>query len=257
VTTQSARDISWVVFDLGGVIVRIHHSWQHAAAAAGVRGATNSAHDLARSHAPNSTSDAAPNSTSDAAPNSTSDAAPNSTPHSMFDPTLHRADDFRTLVSEQQRGMLSHDDFCSGVSQLTSGVLSAQDVERIHTAVIVGAYDGVEQLVLQLNKRGLSTACLSNTNHQHWQFMHSMAAFNAIQHRHASHLFQLEKPNQAIFRAFESATQARSCDILYFDDLADNIAAATQAGWRAILIDPHSETVPQIRRALATHGVLL
>jgi len=241
VTTQSARDISWVVFDLGGVIVRIHHSWQHAAAAAGVRGATNSAHDLARSHAPNSTSD----------------TAPNSTPHSMFDPTLHRADDFRTLVSEQQRGMLSHDDFCNGVSQLTSGVLSAQDVARIHTAVIVGAYDGVEQLVLQLNKRGLSTACLSNTNHQHWQLMHSMAAFNAIQHRHASHLFQLEKPNQAIFRAFESATQARSCDILYFDDLADNIAAATQAGWRAILIDPHSETVPQIRRALATHGVLL
>jgi len=249
VTTQSARDISWVVFDLGGVIVRIHHSWQHAAAAAGVRGATNSTHDLERAHAPNATSDAAPNSTSD--------AAPNSTPHSMFDPTLHRADDFRTLVSEQQRGMLSHDDFCSGVSQLTSGVLSAQDVERIHTAVIVGAYDGVEQLVLQLNKRGLSTACLSNTNHQHWQLMHSMAAFNAIQHRHASHLFQLEKPNQAIFRAFESATQARSCDILYFDDLADNIAAATQAGWRAILIDPHSETVPQIRRALATHGVLL
>jgi len=241
VTTQSARDISWVVFDLGGVIVRIHHSWQHAAAAAGVRGATNSMHDLARAHAPNSTSD----------------AAPNSTPHSMFDPTLHRADDFRTLVSEQQRGILSHDDFCSGVSQLTSGVLSAQDVERIHTAVIVGAYDGVEQLVLQLNKRGLSTACLSNTNHQHWQLMHSMAAFNAIQHRHASHLFQLEKPNQAIFRAFESATQARSCDIIYFDDLADNIAAATQAGWRAILIDPHSETVPQIRRALATHGVLL
>ena len=232
-TTQSARDISWVVFDLGGVIVRIHHSWQHAAAAAGVRGASNSAHDLARAH------------------------APNSTPYSMFDPTLHRADDFRTLVSEQQRGMLSHDDFCSGVSQLTSGVLSAQDVARIHTAVIVGAYDGVEQLVLQLNKRGLSTACLSNTNHQHWQLMHSMAAFNAIQHRHASHLFQLEKPNQAIFRAFESATQARSCDILYFDDLADNIAAATQAGWRAILIDPHSETVPQIRRALATHGVLL
>ena len=240
-TTQSARDISWVVFDLGGVIVRIHHSWQHAAAAAGVRGATNSTHDLARTHALNSTSD----------------AAPNSTPHSMFDPTLHRADDFRTLVSEQQRGILSHDDFCSGVSQLTSGVLSAQDVARIHTAVIVGAYDGVEQLVLQLNKRGLSTACLSNTNHQHWQLMHTMAAFNAIQHRHASHLFQLEKPNQAIFRAFESATQARSCDILYFDDLADNIAAATQAGWRAMLIDPHSETVPQIRRALATHGVLL
>ena len=260
-TTQSARDISWVVFDLGGVIIRIHHSWQQAAAAAGVHGASNSAHDLARTDAPNSTPDAAPhfapNSTPEAAPhfspNSTSDAAP----HSMLDPTLHRADDFRTLVSEHQRGILSHEDFCNGVSDLTTGLVSARDVARIHTAVIVGAYDGAEQLLLQLKQRGICTACLSNTNHQHWQFMHSMAAFNAIQHRHASHLFQLEKPNQAIFRAFESATQARPVDILYFDDLADNIAAATQAGWRAILIDPHSETVPQIRRALATHGVLL
>ena len=83
-----------------------------------------------------------------------------------------------------------------------------------------------------------------------------MAAFTAIQHRHASHLFQLEKPDQAIFEAFEHATQARAVDILYFDDLAQNIAAATQAGWRAIQIDPHCETVPQIRRALALHGVL-
>jgi len=108
-----------------------------------------------------------------------------------------------------------------------------------------------------LKVRGISTACLSNTNHQHWEIMRDISAFAAIQHRHASHLFQLEKPNQAIFRAFESATQARAVDILYFDDLAENIAAATQAGWRAELIDPNFETVPQIRHALETHGVLL
>lgn len=35
--TQSVRDISWVVFDLGGVIIRIHHSWQEAAAVAKVQ----------------------------------------------------------------------------------------------------------------------------------------------------------------------------------------------------------------------------
>jgi HAD superfamily hydrolase (TIGR01509 family) len=86
--------------------------------------------------------------------------------------------------------------------------------------------------------------------------MGSIAAFAAIQHRHASHLFQLEKPNQAIFQAFERATQARAADILYFDDIAENVDAATQAGWRAIQIDSHCETVPQIRRALATLGVL-
>ena len=214
--TQSVRDISWVVFDLGGVIIRIHHSWQEAAAVAKFECHSDPA----------------------------------------LDPTKHRAAEFKKLVSEHQRGILSHDIFCEGVSELTANLLSACDVARIHQSVIVGAYEGVEQLLLDLKQRGICTACLSNTNHQHWQFMHSMAAFAAIQHRHASHLFQLEKPDQAIFQAFERATQARAVDILYFDDLAQNIAAATQAGWRAIQIDSHCETVPQIRRALALHGVL-
>ena len=224
-TTQSSRAISWVVFDLGGVIIRIHHSWQHAAAAAGFLVSNNPAHDL--THIP------------------------------MLDPTQHRADEFRKLVSAHQRGILSHEDFCKGVSDFTTGLVSTQDVASIHKSVIVGAYDGAEQLLQDLNARGISTACLSNTNHQHWEIMRDISAFAAIQHRHASHLFELEKPNQAIFRAFESATQARPMDILYFDDLAENIAAATQAGWRAELIDPNFETVPQIRRALETHGVLL
>ena len=216
-TTQTDRAISWVVFDLGGVIVRIHHSWQQAAAVAGVHGVNHSAHD----------------------------------------PTQHRAAEFGKLVSQYQRGVLSHDGFCEGVSELTASLVSALDVARIHESVIVGAYEGAEQLLLDLKQRGVFTACLSNTNQRHWELMESIAAFAAIQHRHASHLFQLEKPNQAIFRAFESATQARPVDILYFDDLAENIAAATHAGWSAELIDPNCETVPQIRHALETHGVLL
>ena len=224
-TTQTSFTISWVVFDLGGVIIRIHHSWQHAAAAAGVLVSNNPAHDLTRIP--------------------------------MLDPSQHRADDFRKLVSAHQRGILTHEDFCKGVSELTAGLVSTQDVARIHKSVIVGAYDGAEQLLQDMKVRGISTACLSNTNHQHWEIMREISAFTAIQHRHASHLFQLEKPNQAIFRAFESATQARPVDILYFDDLAENIAAATHAGWSAELIDPNCETVPQIRHALETHGVLL
>ncbi len=215
-TTQTDRAISWVVFDLGGVIVRIHHSWQQAATVAGVHGVNHSAHD----------------------------------------PTQHRAAEFGKLVSEHQRGVLSHDGFCEGVSELTASLVSARDVARIHESVIVGAYEGAEQLLLDLKQRGVFTACLSNTNQRHWELMGSIAAFAAIQHRHASHLFQLEKPNQAIFQAFERATQARAVDILYFDDIAENVDAATQAGWHAIQIDPQCETVPQIRRALATHGVL-
>ena len=116
--TQSVRDISWVVFDLGGVIIRIHHSWQEAAAVAKVECHSDPA----------------------------------------LDPTKHRAAEFKKLVSEHQRGILSHDIFCEGVSELTANLLSARDVARIHQSVIVGAYEGVEQLVLDLKQRGIYTA---------------------------------------------------------------------------------------------------
>ncbi len=220
-STHSPRTNSWVVFDLGGVLIRIHHSWKAAVAA-----------------------------------NVTVAAAQDTTPHPALDIQHHHAREFGKLVSDQQCGLLSHDDFCKRMSELTTGLVSPANVSRIHASIIVGVYEGVEQLLHDLHMQGVSTACLSNTNQHHWEIMSHIPAFAAIQHRHASHVFQLEKPNPAIFQAFERATQARPMDILYFDDLAPNIHVAIQVGWRAILIDPQSETVPQIRRALVTHGVL-
>ncbi|MCE9619323.1 MAG: HAD-IA family hydrolase [Planctomycetes bacterium] len=209
-TAAGARRVEWVVFDLGGVIIRIHRTWRDAAEAAGVR--------------------------------------------SPVDPAKHREEEFRSLISLQQRGVLSHDAFCRGVSELSGGLVHADDVSRIHASVILGAEPGAEQLLAELKRRGLATACLSNTNATHWEQMQSIPAFDAIEHRHASHLFQLEKPDEAIFRAFERATQARAASILYFDDLEENVAAAKRAGWNAVAIDPHRDTVPQIRVALEKYG---
>jgi FMN phosphatase YigB (HAD superfamily) len=77
-----------------------------------------------------------------------------------------------------------------------------------------------------------------------------------LQHRHASHLLGFAKPDIRIYRAFESATGHSGADILFFDDLKDNVRAARSAGWRAERIDPDNETVPQLRRWLRQHRVL-
>jgi FMN phosphatase YigB (HAD superfamily) len=64
------------------------------------------------------------------------------------------------------------------------------------------------------------------------------------------------KPAPDIYRAFEKATGRSGSQILFFDDLAENVAAAKSLGWHAERIDPTAPTDAQLRRHLAAYGVL-
>jgi HAD superfamily hydrolase (TIGR01509 family) len=86
--------------------------------------------------------------------------------------------------------------------------------------------------------------------------MEPMPFFARLDHRHASHLLRLEKPDPRIFTAFEREVGRRGAEIAYFDDLADNCAAARAAGWRVCQVDPRRETVPQIQEALRAWEIL-
>ena len=162
----------------------------------------------------------------------------------------------RELVSVHQRGSMDHADFCSAVSTCLGSALSAEQVAAVHDAWILGEYPGVTELLRELGRHGHRTACLSNTNAPHWRTLERMPFFAALGHTHASHLMGLGKPDPAIFRAFEIAVGASGDRIAYFDDLGENCRAAESAGWLVRQIDPTRDTVPQIRQALQSWGLL-
>ncbi|MFO0893787.1 MAG: HAD-IA family hydrolase [Phycisphaerales bacterium] len=161
------------------------------------------------------------------------------------------------LVHAHQTGAMESEEFHRRVSDLMRQRHSPAELRRIHDAWILGAYDGLEPLLDRLHRAGLETACLSNTNHDHWAAMESIPAFRAIRRRHASHLLRLAKPDPAIYRAFEAATGFDGRSIIFFDDLIPNVEAARQAGWTSLLVDPSRPTEPQIREGLERHGVRL
>ncbi|MFN6043097.1 MAG: HAD-IA family hydrolase, partial [Phycisphaerae bacterium] len=140
------------------------------------------------------------------------------------------------------------------------------EVRRLHHGWLLTEYAGVSDIIDAINAVGhVQTALLSNTNAAHWaRHMDSpcgtiKADYPAIQritHRHASHLLGHAKPHGDIYRAFEDATGFGPGDILFFDDLPDNIAMARQLGWHAVLIDHTRETAPQLHAALLKTGVL-
>jgi putative hydrolase of the HAD superfamily len=172
------------------------------------------------------------------------------------EPSIRDIERMRALVSRHQRGLLEHGAFCDHVSECLGSALTAAEVRSVHGAWILGEYAGVGAMLSDLRRAGHLTACLSNTDAPHWVTLARMPFFQGLHHPHASHLLGLEKPDPAIFSAFERAVGFSGERIDYFDDLQENCQAAQAAGWRVQRIDPFRETVPQIRAALHAWSLL-
>lgn len=168
----------------------------------------------------------------------------------------------RALAAQYQLGLLTCDAFFDGVSGVTGGLYTPDDVRAVHDAWLIEEYAGVSDLIDRLNAReDVVTALLSNTNARHWSRQHDgsggFGAAAKLKHRLASHHLGLAKPDVAIY---DAATRQFGCApdrIVFFDDLAENIASARAAGWRAVQIDHEADTAAQMRRALAEAGVQL
>jgi glucose-1-phosphatase len=212
------REIGLVCFDLGGVIIRHYRSWSQACAGLGV--AYESRID---------------------------------TPELI---TQRRA-----LTHEFQCGRVEEGEFFERLHALTLGAYGAEVLRRLHANWIYGEYEGVDRVLERLVRAGrAATAVLSNTNRVHWARMSGPTADfrtpSILANHHASHLMGLCKPDPRIYEALEGAVGYRGAQVLFFDDLPENVAAAAARGWRTCLIDHTAETAPQIERALAERGLI-
>jgi FMN phosphatase YigB (HAD superfamily) len=210
-----------VCFDLGGVLVRICQSWSEACAKA----------RLVERNAEWFASDAG----------------------------LQQR---RAIGDRYQCGLIDCDTYHSQLAEVSQGVYSALELRQIHDAWTLEEYPGSLQLVRELNALPrVTTACLSNTNHGHWARLVSLdgrreyPSVLELRHRLASHLLGCGKPDPRIYqRALEAFARDRpvgAADVYFFDDLAENVAAARAAGWNAFQVNPHGDTAAQMRLQMA------
>lgn len=212
---MASNGIRAVVFDWGGVILQICRSWEEGCLRAGVPHRSRPGGD---------------------------------------EMTLER----RRLNELYQTGMIDCDAFFAGIARSTGGLYSVDEVIRVHDAWLVQEYAGVRGLIEELNIAGrVQTGLLSNTSHRHW-LRHmpcergpgDFPTIGLLRHKHASHLLRLAKPHAEIHRAFERESEFSPEQILFFDDLAENVAGARAAGWHAHQIDHTGDTASQMREAL-------
>lgn len=162
------------------------------------------------------------------------------------------------LNRRYQTGQMSDKAYFRLIGEASDGKYDAEEVEKIHHAWLIEDFKGAEDLIEEINDiPKVSTSLLSNTNNLHWvRREEEFTAASKIEHQWASHLFGLAKPDEKIYSAFERRVSATGAQILFFDDLASNVAGAKEMGWQAELINPEKDPVKQMRKHLKKYGVL-
>jgi len=159
-----------------------------------------------------------------------------------------------------QTGRISPAEYFKGTSEAMAGRYTPDEVERLDYHWLIGEYDGARELVEDLNALvGVSTALLSNTSEAHFArgtgLEPDFPTISRLEHIHASHLLGACKPDETIYTAFERELDIAPNEVLFFDDLPENVAAAKARGWRSEQIDHEGDTAAQMRGHLRAHGI--
>lgn len=167
----------------------------------------------------------------------------------------------RAIIGSYQVGALDCEAYYQAMSGAVDGLYTADEVRLIHHVWTQSEYPGIAVLIDDLESRSMTTACLSNTNHAHWVRLSGQTdpleypSVARLRYRLASHLLGAAKPDAGIYRHAQAVLGVASHEIVFFDDLADNVAAARAMGWRAFLVDPAGDPAAEMRRLLARLGV--
>lgn len=206
-----------ICFDLGRVLIRLCDTWAHACELAEVPG-----------------------------------------PAGPLPPDIHAR--VHGLVCEHESGRIDQAEFCRRMSPLLG--ISPEQVNRMSDIFLIDVYPGAVELLKDLRAAGFKTACLSNTNADHWANMcdpnHSAyLPFDLFDYTFGSHLIGHRKPAMQIYQHVEQATGFKGPQIIFFDDIEENVTAARNNGWLAELIARDHQPIRQVREHLSRHGVLL
>lgn len=227
-TEESTTKIQMVCFDLGGVLVRIHRAWEDSCKFTGfeIRKIDTSESDKA----------------------------------------------LRNLITTQfASGKLNNEQWIDQLTSAFQNQYTPDEICQIHDNWLIEEYPDVRKMISQLNNvNGITTACLSNTNPRHWKRLVHINEYGQpatgepefpvvtlLKQHYASHLIGYAKPAPEIYQAFEKLTGFAGREILFFDDLPDNINTANKFGWNTVQVDHTGDTANQIITALKRYDILL
>ena len=143
-------------------------------------------------------------------------------------------DDGLSRIQRFETGTLGVDELLAALNAAASRPLSRQAFVLELNAMLRGCFDDTAALVSRLSSAGIDIACYSNTNPVHWRHIQRrFAFFDDIIEPFASHVVGHRKPDPEGYARVAAALGADAGACLLIDDRIENVEGARGAGWQA------------------------
>lgn len=151
-----------------------------------------------------------------------------------------------------ETGKMPTEEFYQAIREKFSLKQTDQEIESAWLNIIVGFLPGIPELLKEIHSH-VKLVALTNTNPPHVALFHKMPEFQNFHKIFASNEMGHRKPDREIFEAVARDMKVAPNEILFFDDLPENIEAAKAFGLNAI----HCyRSAKLIREKLVDFGVL-
>ena len=175
--------------------------------------------------------------------------------HARFESEPQKKE-YQRLTQLYGLGALESTVFFTALEHLFEWTWSLSDIESwfVHQR-IEGLHPGAAALLGQLHDKGYTLALLSNINACHWAYLERFGVFKLCDFRLLSFEQHCAKPDVPFYTRLERLNVFAGAQIIFFDDLAQNIEAARRLGWVTCQVSPDT-AIDEIRAFLLKRDVL-
>jgi len=157
-----------------------------------------------------------------------------------------------TPVRDFETGRIGAEEFAVAVTAEFSLPVNPQQFLASFTGWVTGLYPGTLEMLAQI-PGSYQRAVLSNSNALHWtRVVDDLRLGPAFSHHFVSHLTGRIKPDADAFQHVVESLGCRPEQVLFLDDNALNVEAATRFGMQAVRVRGIAET----RAALTERGII-
>lgn len=162
------------------------------------------------------------------------------------------------VFGELELGLISESDFYKKVREITGTSIPDEEIAFVWNKMILHTPVRLLRLLLKLRSKGKTVFMLSNVNpihirtviESHFKQIEDKDINSYFDKTFLSHEMHLKKPDLAIFERVKSESGINVQTAIFFDDNADNVAAAQKCGFNAMQVLTPDEMADLLEKEL-------